>query len=55
MRTFIVYCHTLKKDNRKYIGITSIKPILRWRKQGGDAMPKIFTTGTFWRFALWPH
>lgn len=34
MKVFTVYCHTLTIDNRKYIGITSIKPILRWRKNG---------------------
>lgn len=26
-----VYCHTLKKDNRKYIDISRIKHNLRWR------------------------
>lgn len=34
MVKYIVYCHTLIKDNKKYFGITSIKPILRWRKKG---------------------
>ena len=30
MKKFIVYCHTLKKDGRKYVGITCQKPNVRW-------------------------
>lgn len=34
MEKYIVYCHTLIEDNRRYIGITCMKPSLRWRKKG---------------------
>lgn len=30
-----VYCHTLKQDGRKYIGITSQEPNARWRNGDG--------------------
>lgn len=30
MRKFIVYCHTLKNDGRRYVGITCQKPYIRW-------------------------
>lgn len=34
-KLFCVYCHTLKKDGRKYIGITSQKPRKRWSYGAG--------------------
>jgi len=33
-KEYYIYCHTLLADNRKYIGMTKIKPNLRWRKKG---------------------
>lgn len=33
-KNYYVYCHTLIKDNRKYIGMTKMPPNLRWRKKG---------------------
>lgn len=34
-RTYVIYCHTLKSDGRKYIGITSQLPRKRWSYGGG--------------------
>lgn len=30
MKKYVVYCHILKNDGRKYVGITSQKPEKRW-------------------------
>lgn len=35
MRKFIVYCHTLKSDGRKYVGITRQNPRQRWKYGAG--------------------
>lgn len=35
MKKFIVYCHTLKSDGRKYIGITGQNPKKRWNYGNG--------------------
>lgn len=35
MRKFFVYCHTLKNDGRKYVGITCQKPKVRWHYGNG--------------------
>lgn len=35
MKEYIVYCHTLKLDGRKYVGITSQKPKKRWNYGNG--------------------
>lgn len=35
MKEYIVYCHILKLDGRKYIGITSQKPKKRWNYGNG--------------------
>ena len=33
-KDYYIYCHTLLFNNKKYIGMTKMKPNLRWRKQG---------------------
>jgi len=40
--TYSVYMHTNKKNNKKYIGITSINPTRRWRNDGSG-----YTCGHF--------
>lgn len=35
MNNYVVYCHTLKKDGRKYIGITGQAPKKRWKYGAG--------------------
>lgn len=35
MKEYIVYCHILKLDGRKYVGITSQKPKKRWNYGNG--------------------
>ena len=35
MKVYYIYIHTLKSDNRKYIGITSQKPENRWKNGKG--------------------
>lgn len=39
---YCVYSHTNKKNNKKYIGITSQKPEIRWRKGIGYKNNKYF-------------
>lgn len=35
MKKYIVYCHTLKSDGRKYVGITGQNPRQRWKYGAG--------------------
>lgn len=35
MKNYVVYCHTLKNDGRKYIGITAQNPRKRWKYGAG--------------------
>lgn len=35
MKKYVVYCHILKNDGRKYVGITSQKPEKRWNYGNG--------------------
>lgn len=41
-RKFVVYCHTLKKDGRKYIGITSNDVKKRWNYGNGYRSNRYF-------------
>lgn len=41
-RTYCVYCHTNKSNNKKYIGITSQKPENRWKNGDGYKNNKHF-------------
>ena len=41
-KRFSVYIHTVKQNNKHYIGITSIKPEYRWGKNGKGYDNQVF-------------